>query len=433
MFPGQCFNGNTTGVPSSPIGGNGTPAFLPVSCHANPFRRQVATKREDMPFGTTVPSNTIYFPLVPKFHHGIIWDIKKNHIFAFVTTHITHKNDKAMNISYFKKSCLFLLTVLLFAVQPATCEPISRQKALRNVSEFLEKRGFNVQGAALRQAPLKVKGGEAKSAPYYVFNIGNGEGFVIASGDDRSRAILGYSDQGTLDTDSMPDGLKSMLDFYEEQIQSCSNSSNAIKVSSSTAYPAVEPMLTTKWGQKYPYNANCPINPSTNGRCATGCVATAMAQVMYYHRKNSTGEIIKDIPSYVSYRNQIEVGGISKGSPIDWENMLDEYGESATEAQEQAVANLMLYCGTSVKMDYGGSSGAFTHTAAESLVTYFDYDDNTSYKYRDGFTDSEWETMVYEELGKGNPILYAGGGHAYVVDGHDGNGYVHVNWGVVWG
>lgn len=331
-----------------------------------------------------------------------------------------------MKTNHHLKTCLFLIVGTLTFSQPTFSAPITRQQAQQNVSEFLQGKGINVKRMAMRHAPMSQ---EAANAPYYVFNIGDDNGFVIAAGDDCAYEILGYSDKGNFDSDSIPDGMKSMLDFYTEQIEFCSKQSIATKVKSGKSYPAVEPMLTTTWGQRYPYNANCPFVPSSNTRCVTGCLATAMAQVMYYHRKNSTNEIIKEIPSYTTSSNKIEMGSISKGSPIDWDNILDDYGDTFTEDQEQAVANLMLYCGSSLRMDYGSSSGASASRVPDALVDYFDYDNSIYFKSRIYYTDLEWETMVYEELEKGYPILYGASSHAFVIDGHDGNGYVHINWG----
>ena len=336
-----------------------------------------------------------------------------------------------MKLRQLSKTAFLLVAGIWAAVSPMSSAPITRQKALQNAREFLQQKGVGIQNATMRHAPLHQEGNEAESAPYYVFNVGGDNGYVIASGDDCAYPVLGYSDLGSFDADHMPEGMKAMLDFYGEQIRSCSKSSNAAKAQSSPTYPAVEPMLTTRWGQDGPYNDNCPIDIATNERSVTGCVATAMAQVMYYHRKHSTKEVMKDIPGYSLFEKPgMVVAGIPKGSPIDWDNMLDSYNKSSTEVQKQAVANLMLYCGTSVNMRYGSSSsGAFDIDMVYALPTYFDYDDGLYSKYRNDYTDSEWEAMVYEELGQGRPLYYAASNHAFVVDGHDGNGYVHINWG----
>ena len=326
---------------------------------------------------------------------------------------------------------LFLIMGIFVSIQTVYANPITRQQALRHAHEFLQQRGKNLQQAQLRHVPA-FKGDKmsAEQVPYHVFNIGDDNGFVIAAGDDCAYEILGYSDKGHFDADNIPDGMKYMLDFYTEQIDHGSKSPKVAKPKSSPTYPAVDEMLTCKWGQGAPYNDNCPIDASTGQRCITGCVATAMAQLMYYHRNSSTREVVKAIPSYVIWGIEGIFDGVPKGSPIDWNNMLDVYNSQATEVQKQAVANLMLYCGTAVKMEYGTSaSGAFDSDVIPALINYFDYDDDMCLKTRTDNTNEEWETMVYEDLGKGYPILYFGGSHAFVVDGHDGNGFVHINWG----
>lgn len=326
------------------------------------------------------------------------------------------------------KICLFVMMGLMVSIQMVQANPISRQQALQNAHEFLMKKGVNVKNATMRQVPAFKGGGTSGNAPYYVFNIGDGNGFVIASGDDCAYEILGYADKGTFDADNLPDGLQYMLDCYAEQIENGSKSPKTAKPKLGSTYPAVDPLLTTEWGQEEPYNDNCPISLSTGERCVTGCIATAMAQVMYYHRNHhSTSEVVNAIPPYGS---TLVTDSVPKGSPIDWDNMLDTYDSTATEVQRQAVANLMLYCGISTKMRYGpSSSSAYITDVIPALVNYFDYYDDASERSRSNYTDLEWETMVYEELGAGYPIYYAASQHAFVVDGHDGNGFVHINWG----
>ncbi len=337
------------------------------------------------------------------------------------------------------KTYFFLLMGLLLS-QSVLSAPISRQKAQQNAQEFLQQKGIDMKQRTLRQAPMSAKN-KMESAPYYVFNIDNDNGYVIASGDDRAFAILGYSNKGHLDTDSMPDGMKWMLDFYAKQIAASPEKSTNNRIKSAASYPAIEPMLTTEWNQMYPYNANCPL---TNGeRCVTGCVATAMAQVLYYHRNRSTDKVLAMIPNYTLDKSKY-VGGeilhdslhideIPNGAFIDWDNMLDSYYSNVkyTDEQIEAIANLMLYCGVAVKMDYGVSvSGANSGNIPDALTNYFDYCNPTLVK-REEYSDSEWKEMVYCSLLRGDPIIYSAGNHCFVLDGYDGNGYVHVNWG--WG
>lgn len=268
-----------------------------------------------------------------------------------------------------------------------------------------------------------------------MFNIGDNGGFVIASGDDRTPTVLGYSDTGRMDLDSLPDNLKYWLGFYEEQIRSLDKSSSTPRAKRvATVRTPVSPMVTCDWDQHEPFSNSCPTTIG-GSRCVPGCVATAMAQVMYYHRKNSTREILADIPNYTCNDGKVIVKEIKAGTPIDWDNMVDAYGyydPPHTAIQEQAVADLMFYCGASVQMEYSPSgSGADENLVPTALVKYFDYDDGVKLERRENYTDAEWETMIYDELEQGNPLIYTGGFHAYVVDGHDGKGYVHINWG--WG
>lgn len=327
---------------------------------------------------------------------------------------------------------LIALMAILFTLE-GKAEPISSAQALKNAQVFLQERGIAMPQKGMRRAPSA--NATQEQAPFYVFNIGDNGGFVIASGDDRTPTVLGYSDTGRMDLDSLPDNLKYWLGFYEEQIKNLDKSSSTPRAKRvATVRTPVSPMVTCKWDQVSPFNNSCPTTIG-GSRCVTGCVATAMAQVMYYHRKYSTREILADIPNYTCDNGNVYVKETKAGTPIDWDNMVDAYGyydPPHTAIQEQAVADLMFYCGASVKMEYSPSgSGADENLVPTALVKYFDYDDGVKLERRANYTDAEWETMIYDELERGNPLIYTGGFHAYVVDGHDGKGYVHVNWG--WG
>lgn len=327
---------------------------------------------------------------------------------------------------------LIALMAILFTLE-GKAEPISSAQALINAQVFLQERGIAMPQKGMRRAPSANVTQE--QAPFYVFNIGDNGGFVIASGDDRTPTVLGYSDTGRMDLDSLPDNLKYWLGFYEEQIKNLDKSSSTPRAKRvATVRTPVSPMVTCKWDQVSPFNNSCPTTIGGSG-CVTGCVATAMAQVMYYHRKNSTREILADIPNYTCNDGKVIVKEVKAGTPIDWDNMVDAYSyydPPHTAIQEQAVADLMFYCGASVQMEYSPSgSGAAENLVPTALVKFFDYDDGVKLERRANYNDADWETMIYDELERGNPLIYTGGFHAYVVDGHDGKGYVHVNWG--WG
>ena len=331
-------------------------------------------------------------------------------------------------------------------VAPALANPITRQKALQNVQSFLERRGKSIAQTSLRHAPSKSTATVTES--YYLFNVGDNAGYIIASGDDCAPAILGYADTGFVDSDSMPNNMKEWLAEYASQIKYMQETglSYSGNIALTATHPAISPLLTTTWDQRDPYNQNCP-DFFTYGKCVTGCVATAMAQVMYYHRANSVTATTATIPAYDCRKNwtssgetlgHIHVDAIPAGSLIDWNNMLDSYKSSSTTIQQQAVANLMKYCGAAVQMDYAdewnGGSGAYSKDVPIALKVYFNYSNNTELKNRSDYSsDEEWDNLIYNELKSSRPVFYSGsnssGGHAFVCDGYDGQGYYHINWG----
>ena len=339
-----------------------------------------------------------------------------------------------LKIGLMKKTHLLILLSMWLLPQYIFANPIGSAQALRNAQDFLRTKNIPFTPKGIRHAPMADVPGE--EAPYYVFNLGGNGGFVIASGDDRAFPVLAYSDKGCLATDSLPDNVSYWLNFYKTQIKALKSTETASPKPRRAPSTVVQPLLTSHWDQGTPYNLACP-HDSNGDRCITGCVATAMAQVMYYHRKNSTHQVMEDIPGYDDPRKIMEpMEYVPKGSVIDWDNMIDDYKGNYSEEQAMAVANLMLYCGTSVCMMYGPSeSGAYTSDVPEALIKYFDYDDGATYEDRQNYTDESWENKIYDELAMGHPILYSGNnysyGHAFVIDGCDAEGFVHVNWG--WG
>ncbi len=320
--------------------------------------------------------------------------------------------------------------------------PITREQARKNALEFLKTaRGSRQLSPVQNRAKLAPRRNAkfAETELYYVFNRGNQEGYVIVSGDDQTLPVLGYTDEGEFDYNNLPENMRWWLDSREKQLQQLSQNPLAEPMKAPVVHDAVAPMVTTRWNQGAPYNDECPMY-FTLGRSVTGCVATAMAQVMYYQRSKSVTEVQNDIPAYDTYTShatygKLHVDGIAAGSPIDWDNMLDTYG-SASAKQKKAVAQLMHYCGVSVLMDYtNSSSGANSYRVAEALVKYFGYGSSVKYVYQGNYNEDAWDKMLYNELAQGRPFYLSGqntqGGHAFVCDGYDGNRCYHINWG--WG
>ena len=331
----------------------------------------------------------------------------------------------------------FLLTAL-----SASAGPITREQARKQAEAFMSTQKQQQQLAPVTSARKLAPGRKPASttSEYYVFNKGMSQGFVIVSGDDQTEPILGYCDEGEFDYEQLPPAMQGWLDGYARQIEQIQRGEAPVIRDAVQTHPKVEPMLKSKWSQGNPYNLTCPLYFSL-GRSVTGCVATAMAQLLYYNREKSVSETTAAMPAYETWTEhatygKLHVEGIPEGSPIDWENMKDEYN-TATEKQKKAVADLMHYCGVAVKMDYtNSSSGAQSHDAYLAFGKYFGYGKSVRYvSYADVSSDAEWDKIVYAELSAGRPIYISGAnseaGHAFCCDGYDGNLKYHINWG--WG
>lgn len=337
-------------------------------------------------------------------------------------------------------ACLFLYALTIQA------GPIDKAQAQQQAQQFFAQKGKTLKKSSKPfKAPRKGATTEG-DAYYYVFNSEGNNGFVIVSGDDRTAPVFGYSDTGSFDENNIPENMQAWLAGYVDEIKALGtdeSSANSKLLSAPKKAEVVKrpvaPLLTCLWNQSSPYNDNCPQYNSK--QCVTGCVATAMAQVMYYYRAQSASATTAEIPAYTTSRYGLSIPADPAGSPIDWANMTDTYSSSSTPAQKAAVAALMAYCGHSVQMNYGvgspndnGSSASSSHIPA-ALKNYFGYATGGRQLDREAYTLQEWENKVYEELLAKRPLLYSGqssgGGHAFVVDGYDGEGLFHFNWG--WG
>ncbi len=309
--------------------------------------------------------------------------------------------------------------------------PLTPEQALRRVQGNSALKMPSKSGTSMKLSfSMQTQKGEPA---VYIFDRPASSGYLIVSADDTATPLLGYADSGSFDANNMPPQLEWWLSEYASQIDYAS--ANGIK---NTYAPIankkeIAPLVKTKWNQGTPYNNLCPsVN---NVKCPSGCVATAMAQVMKFwnYPEVGTGRVTATLPS----------GGTGEGfinlaqKPFDWNNMIDSYsGYDYTNQQGNAVATLMQAAGYAAKMNYApGGSGALSINAAISLSKNFKYNPNIQYLQRLYFNASEWNEIVYNELAAGRPILYGGQstsvGHEFVCDGYDGNGYFHFNWG--WG
>lgn len=283
-------------------------------------------------------------------------------------------------------------------------------------------------------APAKnLRSDKTNNAPYYAFNLE--QGYVIVSGDDEMTELVGYAENGFFDAENVPPQMQLWLNGYAEYVaavQSGKAKARKILLSDSPSV-VVEPLVTTKWNQDAPFNNFAPEYTDDNNntqRCATGCAATAMAQIMKFHNWPEQGV------GHYSYEHQ-SFGTISSNFSehvYDWTNMIDRYNNGEySNVQADAVALLMKDCGVSLNMNYGPVSGASIYSYTPAFKNYFRYSSRTV--NRSGCETAEFTRIITDELQEGRPIIYCGtgedGGHAFVVDGYDTNYFLHVNWG--WG
>lgn len=333
---------------------------------------------------------------------------------------------------------LFAAAVLLFA-ESALAEQIDAQQARQQAMAFLNRNATTKKMLKGGNADLQLAY-TAQSGEYYAFNASAADGYVLVSGDDRMPAVIGYSDEGKFDADAIPDNMREWLETYAEQVRYVQTHAG-VRIQSSTDQTSignVYPLLgNTKWNQSAPYNNMCPTfsNNGTTQRTVTGCVATAMAQVMYYHRWPETGTGSNTYTFNLNSDEQqpLTLSADFSQSRYDWANMLPNYTGNETSTQNNAVAKLMSDCGVAMDMGYGASSGAVTRIAMNRMPKHFRYDKSIKFIMRDAYTLDKWLSIINGELSSNRPVIHTGasnqGGHAFVVDGCNSNGYYHVNWG----
>lgn len=299
--------------------------------------------------------------------------------------------------------------------------------------------------AAYAKAPaVKAKLTHCHTAPqkngqpaFYVFNRGEDGGFVIVSAETRTHTVLGYSTNGHFDAATIPDNMRAWLEGYTEAIQYAASlperPAQQRPQHAPKAYTPIAPICKTQWGQNTPYNLQCPDD---NGvRCVTGCVATAAAQIMKHHNYPTKGKGSNSYYWFRSPKDSVLLSANFGNTTYNWSQMLNYYTGSATNAQKNAVAKLMSDCGIACYMDYGtGGSGAYTPNMMQALVENFRYNAAIRAVPKDYMKEADFLKAVIADLQAGRPVWFNGRtksdeGHAFVCDGLDADGLVHINWG----
>ena len=332
------------------------------------------------------------------------------------------------------------------------------QEASAIASSFIQLRSESVPAKRIRQAsqattvsvPVELAYTQLQTdsitPAVYVFNSEN-QGFVLVAAQDHARAILGYSDEGYFDENNIPNNMLFWLQMYADELAQETTNYQAMKLvaaqhnstrletikrkPSADTYPTINPILeNTVWGQGKPFNNYCPTYDGQ--RTVTGCVATALSQIMYTHKHPTQG---KGSHSYTTATKQLSVSANFGNTTYDWENMIPNYQSSYTTTQADAVATLMYHVGVAADMDYTiEGSGTISFVALAAMTEYFDYDKAINVLPKDYMKEEHILQTIAADLQAGRPVYLSGAtinqeGHAFVCDGMKSDGYLHINWG----
>jgi hypothetical protein len=333
--------------------------------------------------------------------------------------------------------------------------PVNQQKAQKLGAKFLGTTTLAQKNADI-QLDLVSIAANRDAVDYYVFNVSNGDGFIIIAGDDRVKPILAYSTTGCYDPSDVADGFRFTLDGFREEIQYVrehnlsatpditaewhSVATNGSLNRGHQTRIVVEPLCQTIWNQNYPWNNQCPEDPEGDGGYVyAGCAATAIGQVMKFWDWPAVGNGSHSYnPS--GYAHQSANFGETE---YHFELMPLALDSTSTEEEVFYIAQLLHHLGVALDMQYSGAgSGAYAFMTNPALRNYFRYNcDDLEMNIGGiipgfGYTNEEWAEMLKNGgLDEGLPLFYSGsddggaGGHAFVCDGYDENDYFHFNWG----
>lgn len=351
-----------------------------------------------------------------------------------------------------KKICSLFLFLTLFTLLVAA--PVSPERARQTAIRFVE-----CYGRDTFKGPLPDVVDVTAQMPFshfYTFTIGDAA-FVMISSDDRVVPVLAYSFTHGVRYDSIPAHVAAWLNGYDEEIAFLCADDSATPDAVATQWKqiasgrpltakyrsSVAALLSTTWDQDPYYNMLCPGSGSGSDRAVTGCVATAVAQVMKYWNHPATGRGSHTYTDATYGSLSADFGNTT----YDWNNMPNAISSASTSTQINAVATLMYHIGVAIEMEYGtannGGSGAAMQnygdinypSAQMALVNYFRYQPTLYCAHKDDYNDAQWTELLRNELDQSRPIIYEGydaeGGHCFVCDGYNTTGKFHFNWG--WG
>ena len=329
------------------------------------------------------------------------------------------------------KRILTLFSVAMLCVSAAFAQTVPQEEAAEYASQLFRTCGKS----PVRAASVERRGGDTL---YYVFHTDGG--FAVVSADRRTQPLLAFSDEQPFAEDDIIPPVQMWLTHYADQLAEL----RTRPYRPEDAHPAwgrtrggilrteaaIAPFLRSNWGQGIQYNYYCPKDiKGEGGRTVTGCVATAMAQLMYHFRFPETGT---GTYSYTDEHYGVQSADYG-ATTYNYDAMCDQ-----ASSINLAISTLMYHCGVGVDMVYGpDGSGMYNHSAANVLKTYFKYSPDTHYEFRDS-TTLDWDSLIVSHLERTIPLYYAGwsvpdtNGHAFICDGYrmvDSAYYYHFNFG----
>lgn len=327
-----------------------------------------------------------------------------------------------------------LWTLLSMAAPRTAQEAAEIASRFTSLHQTIRAKQSSAMGQQMRLAYTQAQTNHTPAL--YVFNTEKADGgFVIVSADDNTRAILGYADNGTFSEENMPANMRFWLQMYADEIARAAEIPATTAQTTENTYPIVSPLLgTTVWGQEAPFYNMCPTLSGV--QCVTGCVATAASQIMYHHQYPTRGT---GSHSYTWKTGSQTLSADFGDTTYDWANILPDYsGNNYTMAQANAVATLMSHTGIACDMEYNtsanGGSATISHKMMTALIRHFGYDTGIRVLPKDYMDENEMLNLIAQDLQAGHPVFMSGyttnnEGHAFVCDGMQSNGYIHINWG----
>lgn len=344
---------------------------------------------------------------------------------------------------------LALLACATLCVQTLSADPIGSTEALRIAQQQYSMENTSVLRAGSFpefklayvgteegiEAPSKLRSSSVENALLYLYNVGDNQGFVIVSGEDRGKQLLGISDKGALPEKGLSATMENFMRMYIHYVKALrSGMPLAVdSVEASSRFPeAVIPLIKTEWKDDAPYNEMCPV--VNDVLTFAGGEGVAMAQIMNYYQYPKSGM------GNVNYKNPGSTLVVSANfghTTYDWENMPATLDESSSWDEIEAVSTLIFHCGAVAYMNYEWDMGANKEDVRKAFINNFGYDKNIQLYDRTFFSGKEWTDLLKTELAAQRPVYYEGGSGennqaykwAFVCDGYNRSGLFHLNTG----